>query len=208
VPTHPPDDRRSVFTAGVERNMDALYAVALRLTRNTHDAQDLVAESVTRAWAALDSLGDPAQLRAWLFRIMRNAFVSGLRRKAVRPAESSYDALLGDEGELDLASLLVEESQEFLDWWANPEHRVANEVLGSQIMSAIDRLPGAFRATVLLVNVDGLTYDEAAAVLGVPSGTVRSRMKRGRTMLQKSLWQQAVDAGLAVAGRPQENVDE
>jgi RNA polymerase sigma-70 factor (ECF subfamily) len=188
--------------------MDALYAVALRLTRNTHDAQDLVAESVTRAWAALDSLGDPAQLRAWLFRIMRNAFVSGLRRKAARPAESSYDALLGDEGELDLASLLVEESQEFLDWWANPEHRVANDVLGSQIMSAIDRLPEAFRATVLLVNVDGLTYDEAAAVLGVPSGTVRSRMKRGRTMLQKSLWQQAVDAGLAVAGPSRENADE
>ena len=68
-------------------------------------------------------------------------------------------------------------------------------------MAAIDNLPAAFRTTVLLVNVDGLTYDEAADVLGVPPGTVRSRMKRGRTLLQKALWQQAQDEGLAVAAR-------
>jgi len=181
--------------------MDALYAVALRLTRNSDDAQDLVAESVLRAWAAMDMLQDRSHLRAWLFRILRNGFVSGLRRRSVRPVESSYDELCADEGAADVASLLVTESDAFLDWWANPERRVQNDLLGEQIAAAIEDLPEVFRTTILLVNVDGLSYDEAAAALGVPPGTVRSRMKRGRTLLQKSLWQQAADAGLAVAPR-------
>lgn len=202
VRTVPPlqgEDRRDFFATGVEANMDALYAVALRLTRNSDEAQDLVAESVLRAWAALDTLEDRTHLRAWLFRILRNGFVSSLRRRSARPAEWSYDEVRADEGPADVASLLVTESDAFLDWWANPERRVHNEFLGEQIAAAIDGLPEVFRTTILLVNVDGLSYDEAAAALGVPPGTVRSRMKRGRTLLQKSLWQQAVDAGLAVA---------
>lgn len=200
MPTTPQDDRKADFTARVEANMDALYSVALRLTRNSADAQDLVAETVSRAWVARDQLENRALFRPWVFRILRNAFVSDCRRKAVRPVESRYQDLLADD-DGDVASLLVEESDEFLDWWSNPEQRVSNDHLGAQIMAAIDNLPAVFRTTVLLVNVDGLTYDEAADVLGVPPGTVRSRMKRGRTQLQKALWQQAQDEGLAVAAR-------
>jgi RNA polymerase sigma-70 factor (ECF subfamily) len=196
VPKTSQDDRRGDFAASVEANMDALYSVAMRLTRNRADAEDLVAEAVTRAWAALDTLGNLTLFRPWVFRILRNAFISGRRSKAARPVESSYDHVFNDEGSGDVASLLVEESDAFLDWWSNPERRVSNDLLGEQIMAAIDELPGAFRTTVLLVNVDGLTYDEAAEVLGVPCGTVRSRMKRGRTLLQKALWQQARDAGI------------
>lgn len=73
-----------------------------------------------------------------------------------------------------------------------------NNLLGEKIMAAIDDLPKAFRIAILLVNVEGLTYDEAAEALGVPTGTVRSRMKRGRTLLQKALWEQAIEAGLTV----------
>lgn len=196
MPTTAQDDRRTDFTARVEANMDALYSVALRLTRNRADAEDLVAEAVTRAWAALDTLENRTLFRPWVFRILRNAFISGRRSKASRPVETAYDEVFSDEGNGDVASLLVEESDAFLDWWSNPERRVNNDLLGEQIMAAIDELPAAFRTTVLLVNVDGLTYDEAAEVLGVPCGTVRSRMKRGRTLLQKSLWQQARDAGI------------
>jgi RNA polymerase sigma-70 factor (ECF subfamily) len=195
---HAQDDIRAFFTAGVEANMNALYSVALRLTRNPADAQDLVAEAVTRAWAAVGTLAERSLFRPWVFRILRNCFISEHRKRAVRPVESSYHAL-HDDGEADVAALLVDESDEFLDWWANPESRVGNDVLGEQIMDAIASLPEVFQAAVLLVNVDGLTYDEAAEVLGVPPGTVRSRMKRGRTLLQKALWQQANDAGLAGA---------
>lgn len=182
--------------------MNALYSVALRLTRNSADAQDLVAEAVTRAWAAIGTLTERSLFRAWVFRILRNCFVSDRRRRAARPMESSYQQMPHDEqGEGDVASLLIEESDEFLDWWANPERRVSNDLLGRQILAAIESLPEVFQAAILLVNVDGLGYDEAAEVLGVPPGTVRSRMKRGRTLLQKALWQQARDAGLA-ATRP------
>jgi RNA polymerase sigma-70 factor (ECF subfamily) len=198
------DDLRAFFSHSVEENMDALYGVALRLTRNSADAEDLVAESVGKAWFALDTLADRTRFRSWIFRILRNCFISARRKKSVRPTEFHYDELFRDDGDGDLASLLVEQPEEFLTWWANPERRVFNDVLGEQIMSAIDDLPQSFRTTVLLINVEGLTYDEAADVLGVPAGTVRSRMKRGRTLLQKALWQHAMDAGLNVTDNPDE----
>lgn len=183
--------------------MDSMYGTALRLTRSGADAEDLVAEAVTRAWAAIRTLEDRRRFRPWVFRILHNCFVSGYRRKAARPPESAYP----DDGEEELAVLLNEQSDDFLVWWANPEREFFNDMLGDAIRTAIDRLPEAFRVTIQLVNVEGLSYDEAAAVLGVPPGTIRSRMKRGRTMLQKSLWLYARDAGLVGReygnGRPQ-----
>ena len=93
-----------------------------------------------------------------------------------------YEGGCQDEG--DVVSLLNEQPDEFLCWWANPEREFFNNVLGETIMSAIASLPEAFRITVLLGNVEGLTCDDAAEARGVCAGTIRSRMKRGRTMLQ------------------------
>jgi RNA polymerase sigma-70 factor (ECF subfamily) len=146
-----PDDTKAFFSQGIEKNLDALYGTALRLTGSGADAEDLVAESVSKAWAAIGTLQDRRRFRAWIFRILNNCFVSNYRKAS----------------------------------------------LGATIMAAIEQLPEAFRTTILLINVEGLTYDEAAEALGVPSGTIRSRMKRGRTLLQKALWQQATDAGFA-----------
>lgn len=95
-----------------------------------------------------------------------------------------------------VASLLIQQPNEFLNWWANPEHEFTNNLLGKDLMTAIESLPEVFRITVLLINVEGLSYDETAEVLNVSPGTVRSRMNRGRTLLQKALWQHAIDAGL------------
>ena len=184
---------------GVQSNMDALYGVALRLTRNPADAEDLVAESVARAWSAIDTLADFQRFRPWMFRILRNCFISEYRKRSVRPTETRIGELFVDEGEHDLTSLLLHQPEEFLAWWSDPELRLSNEALGERILTAIDDLPECFRTTVLLITVEGLGYDEAAAVLGVPAGTVRSRMKRGRTLLQKALWEHARDAGLAGA---------
>ncbi len=193
------EDIRAFFSRSVEACMDPLYGVALRLTRNGAEAEDLVAEAVAKAWSAIDSLEDRARFRPWLFRILHNYFVSDYRKKSVRPTEEHLESQFVDEGESDVVPFLNEQSDDFLKWWSNPEKVLFNNLLGAQIMSAIDELPEAFKVTILLVNVEGLTYDEAAEVLGVPSGTVRSRMKRGRTMLQKSLWELARDAGLSVA---------
>jgi RNA polymerase sigma-70 factor (ECF subfamily) len=199
VRTDPSPEREATkcqFTLAIQEHVDALYGLAMRLTRNRADAEDLVAETVMKAWLAIDTLDDPERLRGWAFRIMRNHFISDYRKKSVRPTLVPIDDRNDDEGERDVISLLEQQPDEFLQWWANPETEVANRLLREQIMAAIAELPECFREAILLVNVDGLRYDEAAEVLGVPTGTIRSRMKRGRTLLQKALWVQARDAGL------------
>ena len=187
------DETRAFFSRAIEENMDALFGVALRLTRSGADAEDLVAEAVIKAWSAINTLEDRKRFRPWIFRILRNCSISQYRKQSVRPAESRYED--GDDDEL--ASLLNQQPDNFLTWWANPEREFFNDVLGETIMSEIERLPEAFRMTIMLINVEGLTYDEAAEVLDIPTGTVRSRMKRGRTLLQKALWEQAKEAGLS-----------
>jgi len=186
------DDIKTYFSQRIEDNMNALYGTALRLAGSGADAEDLVAECVEKAWSAVGTLQDRGKFRPWIFRILHNCFISNYRKKSIRPVESSYN----EEGDDGLASLLNEQTDEFLIWWANPEKQFFNNVLGDAIMTAIDGLPEAFKTAILLINVEGLTYDEAAEALGVPQGTIRSRMKRGRTLLQKELWQQARDAGL------------
>ena len=176
--------------------MQSLYALALRLTRNSADAEDLVADTVTKAWSVIDSLNDRDRFRPWVFRILHNSFISDYRKKSVRPKETSYDELADGEDKEQIANLLLQQPNEFLNWWANPEHELTNTLLGKDLMSAIENLPETFRVTVLLINVEGLSYDETAEVLNVSPGTVRSRMNRGRTLLQKSLWQHAKDAQL------------
>jgi RNA polymerase sigma-70 factor (ECF subfamily) len=188
------------FGQSVEENMDSLFSVALRLTRNIAEAEDLVAESVSKAWVAVGTLEDQNRFRQWMFRILHNCFISDYRKKSVRPCESSYDELSVAEGKDEIGDLVIQQSNEFMYWWANPEKEFVNSLLGEDIMMAIDSLPDVFRATILLVNVEGLSYDDTAKVLGVPPGTVRSRMKRGRTLLQKALWQQARDEGLVGCG--------
>lgn len=175
--------------------MESLYGLALRLTRNPADAEDLVAESVAKAWSALPTLAERDRFRPWALRIVHNTFISDYRKKAVRPDESHF-AEHGEQEDDSVATLLVEQSDDFLYWWANPERGFANRLLGEDIVAALEDLPEVFRTTVILINVEGLSYDEAAEVLGVPPGTVRSRMKRGRTLLQRALWEHARAAGL------------
>lgn len=191
---------RREFSRVVEVQLDALYGVALRLTRDTTDAEDLVSEAVAKAWYAIGSLDDWDRFRAWIFRIMRNHFISGYRKRSNRAEHIRFeDATTAQEGE-DLAPLLFKQTDDFLQWWADPEKETVDRLLGEEIIEAVEGLPEVFRDTILLINVDGLGYDEAADVLGVPPGTIRSRMKRGRTLLQKALWKQAQDLGLAPMG--------
>jgi len=192
------------FSQCIEENMDSLYALGCRLTRNNADAEDLVAESVTRAWSAITSLEDKSRFRPWLFRILHNCFISDYRKKSVRPLETTYNENPADEDREEIATLLCHQPNEFLNWWANPEREFANNLLAKDIMAAIESLPESFRITVQLINVEGLSYDDAAEVLGVPTGTVRSRMKRGRTLLQKALWVHAKEAGLITDNTMQE----
>ena len=180
----------------IEENMGGLYAMAKRLTRNETDAEDLVAGAVTKAWVSIHGLKDRKRFRSWIYRIQRNIFISQYRKAKVRPDEEPYEEDCIEYAGHEVASLLIEQPDEFLNWWANPEQNFLNNLLCDDIRRAIEKLPEAFRETVFMVNIEGFSYDEAAEALGVSPGTVRSRMNRGRTLLQKFLWQHAYDAGL------------
>ncbi|MDH5765944.1 MAG: sigma-70 family RNA polymerase sigma factor [Gammaproteobacteria bacterium] len=191
------EDLKPWFSQQIESNMDSLYFLALRLTGCKTRAEDLVAETVGKAWSNINKLQDHSRFRPWIFRILNNYFISDYRKQSIRPPETSYDEISTDNTNQDeISCLLIQQSNEFLHWWANPEKEFGNQILAEDIMTAIESLPEVFRITVLLVNVEGFSYDEAALILDVPPGTIRSRMKRGRTLLQKSLWQHAKDAGI------------
>lgn len=195
-PVPEPTDKKALFSENIHEHMDSMYSLALRLTGNSANAEDLVAESATKAWSSFDSLQDPASFRPWIFRILHNCFISDYRKKSVRPKESTYDELATADDNSEIAGLLIRQPDEFLNWWANPEEELYNNLLGKDLIAAIESLPDSFRIAVVLINVEGLSYDETAEVLGVSPGTVRSRMNRGRTLLQKALWKQAQEAGL------------
>ena len=189
-------NKKTFFSHRIEETMNSLYVMANRLTKNNADAEDLVADAVSKAWLAIETLEDEKRFKPWIFRILHNCFVSDYRKKSVRPSESTYDENSAGNEDEQVVSYLLKQPNEFLWWWAEPEREFVNNLLGEDIMAAVEDLPEAYRVTVLLINVEGFSYDEAAEIIGVPPGTVRSRMKRGRTLLQKALWEQAKDAGL------------
>lgn len=173
-----------------------LYGTALRLTKNSADAEDLVAEVVAKSWAHLSDLNDAAHFRGWIFRILTTTFLSDCRARRRQPPQES----LPDEGvEFSLFERL---HQPFLLWWGNPEQEFLNTLLREDLERAIDALPEAFRVVVVLAEVRGFSYQEIADTLGVPLGTVRSRLARGRSLLQRALWEHARDAGL-ISSKPE-----
>lgn len=189
--------RRRFFEQEIERLLDRLYGTALRLSRDPDDAEDLVAETVGKAWIRLEQLRDPECLEGWLFQILNNTFISTYRRRRTRQdmeVESEY-AGLEESGAVDF-SLFQQLHQPFLLWWGTPEEQFLNDLLQDDLQTALDSLPDAFRVVIVLVEVQGYTYEEAANLLDIPLGTVRSRLSRARALLQKALWRQAGEAGL------------
>jgi RNA polymerase sigma-70 factor (ECF subfamily) len=187
---------RSFFEQEVQRLLNRLYGTGLRLTRDAADAEDLVAESLAKAWAKIDQLQDRQTFEKWIFRILVNTFLSDRRRRREATAGDTVE-------EMDVAerfSLFGQLHQPFLLWWGNPERDFLNKLLREDIEKALDRLPESFRVAVVLVEIHGLSYAEAAETLDVPIGTVRSRLSRGRAMLQRSLWREADELGIGSLG--------
>ncbi len=180
---------RRRFEEELEGLLDRLYGTALRLTRDPDDAEDVVAEAVERAWEKLPELRDWARFEGWLFRILNNTFVSLWRRRRCRQdRETPWDALPADAEDAASFSLFRKLHQPFLLWWGTPEEQFVEGLDQADLARAVDALPDAYRVVVVLVELQGYTYEEAAALLAVPVGTVRSRLSRGRGLLQKALW--------------------
>ncbi len=194
-----PSDRRQWFEARLEPLLDRLYGTALRLTRHPDDAEDIVAEAVAKAWQRLDELRDPARFDAWLFHILSNTFISEWRRRRCRPQPANDPDAVERLEESDF-TLFQQLHQPFLLWWGNLEEQFFNRLLQRDLERAVDSLPDAFRVVIVLVEVQGYTYEEVSRLLGVPLGTVRSRLSRARGQLQKRLWRQAREAGITLPG--------
>jgi RNA polymerase sigma-70 factor (ECF subfamily) len=185
---------KDAFETHVLAILGPLHGVARRLTKNEADAEDLVAEAVTRAWQARASLTDTGAFRAWLFRILTNTFISERRKTLARPRE---ELLLDESGEAESGFSLFEHlHQPFLLWFANPEQEFLDKLLREDLDRALATLPEHYRVVVVLADVEGLKYSEIAEALGVPVGTVRSRLARARSALQRTLWNVARDHGL------------
>jgi RNA polymerase sigma-70 factor (ECF subfamily) len=165
--------RERAFRCYVEPEIEVLLRVAQTVTGSWSDAEDLVQETLIRAWRAVDRF-DGAHPRAWLLTILRRAHLNMLRRQ--RPVLA--DDVGGLDGQRPAFGAALEPS---------PEERVLDEVLDAELDRAVTALDPEFRAVLLLVDVNRLTYAEAAEVLGVPVGTVTSRLSRARDRLRREL---------------------
>ena len=162
----------------VERHSDRVYRLAYRLTGNRHDAEDLTQEVFVRVFRSLDTY-TPGTFEGWLHRITTNLFLDQARRRQ----RIRFDAL-SDERAVLLRSP-----------GPAPDAAVADRLFDDDVEQALAALPPEFRAAVVLCDVEGLSYDEIADILGAKLGTVRSRIHRGRAMLRRALAHRAPTAG-------------
>ena len=168
---------RDSFATEVMTYLDHLYRVALHLVRNTDEAKDCVQETCTRALSSQGQFSPGSNMKAWLTRILYNFF---------------YDTYARNKRTIAAEDLL--DGTDAADFWEahagdgpSPESLVLDRELGAKIGAALKQIPEEFRAPILLVDMGDFTYAEAAEVLSCPIGTVRSRLSRGRRLLQKQL---------------------
>jgi RNA polymerase sigma-70 factor, ECF subfamily len=171
---------RSGFEEEALLHAEHLYRIALRLTGSRQAAEDLVQETYLRAFRAWRSYRPGTNLAAWLATIMRNANLDELRRQSRRPVQEPLD----DDGDYYLYNRLAAAGPQ-------PQDEVIARLSGNAIVSALGDLPPNFREVVVLVDVGDFTYADAAGILGIPIGTVMSRLYRGRRLLKRALADQA-----------------
>jgi RNA polymerase sigma-70 factor, ECF subfamily len=175
-------EKIQVFEDTAVPHMDAMYRTALRLTRNEKDAEDLLQETFLRAYKSFHQFQLGTNIKAWLFKIMTNLHINRYQKQARRPTKLSYE----DLEEFYLYNQLLE--KDIILNGNSVEDEVLNSFLDTEVKEAIEKLPWEFRITVVLADIEGFRYQEIADILNCPIGTVRSRLSRGRRLLEKYLW--------------------
>jgi len=171
------------FEAAVMPFVDSLFNTAYRLTRNAQDAEDLVQETYLKAYRHYDKFEEGTNLKAWLFKIMKNTFINNYRKKQRVPPQSDFAELEGGfESRVreDAAGRIKSPEEEFLE-----------TIVDEQVQAALDSLPADYRMAVILADLENFSYKEIAGILEVPVGTVMSRLYRGRKQLEVAMLEYA-----------------
>jgi RNA polymerase sigma-70 factor (ECF subfamily) len=179
---------RARFERDVMPLMNGLYSSALRMTRNPTDAEDLVQETVLRAYRGFAGFQEGTNLKAWLYRILTNSFINTYRKKQREPVTV--------EGPDDIDEWYLYDRLGARSVEPSAESEVLEQLPDEDVQRALESLPEGFRMAVLLADVQGFSYKEIAEMLDIPIGTVMSRLHRGRKALEKALWDTAVERGI------------
>lgn len=173
------DNNTDRFEALVREHQRALYRVAYRLCGNADETEDLIQETLIEAYQSFPRFRQGTHFDRWVFRIMRNTFIDGVRRRPKARMESLDSGLLDKSGEL-LA-------RDLIDIGSAPDTEIMARTLDEPIQNALEALPAEFRLVVVLADIEGLSYAEVSRIAGCPVGTVRSRLHRGRAILKDKL---------------------
>ena len=168
--------------------VDQLYGAALRMTRNPADAEDLVQETMLKAFAAFHQYESGTNLKAWLYRILTNTYINSYRKRQRQPIQAPTDEITDWQ--------LAEASSHMSTGLKSAEAEALDKLPDSDVKDALQALPEEFRLAVYLADVEGFSYKEIAEILDIPIGTVMSRLHRGRKSLQKGLWETVRERGL------------
>lgn len=185
-PTLTDDQRRTRFEAEALPHLDRLYAAAMRYTRNPADAEDLVQETMAKAYRSFHQYRPGTNLRAWLYRVLHTTYVSMYRKAQRRPQESLQE-------EIDDFSFYDQLTRA---GGGSAERAVLDAITDDVVKQALADLPEAFRVAVYLADVEGFAYKEIAQIMDTPVGTVMSRLHRGRKALHRALASYASAHGL------------
>lgn len=170
-------DTEEVFAREMLVHAEALTAFAYRLTQDPTEAADLVQVAYLKAYRFLDSYQRGSNAKAWLFRILKNAFINDYRRRQSRPHTVDYDEVI----------TLEEDESADVPVYVDLRHELFAHLLGDEVTRAINGLPVNFRLVLLLADIEDFTYEEIARITDVPIGTVRSRLFRARNLLKDRL---------------------
>jgi RNA polymerase sigma-70 factor (ECF subfamily) len=180
------------FEAAAMPYLDALYNTAYRMARNAEDAEDLVQETYLKAYRGFDQFTPGTNLKAWLFKILKNTFINEYRKRQSTPPASDFAAI-----EEAFESQLAPEASGQMK---NPEEEILDVSFDEGVQSALDALPVDYRMAVLLADIEGFSYKEIAEILEIPVGTVMSRLYRGRKLLEAAMLAYARDHGYLRSG--------
>ena len=188
---HMADEKRNInnyeriFEEEFYPNADALFNFAFNLTYSEADASDLVQETYMKAYRFIDKYIEGTNAKAWLFKILKNAFINQYRKDSKRPTKVDFEEIVSYQNEEDSK----------YSGYIDLRQEIYQTMMGDEVTNAVNALPVDFRAVILLCDIEGFTYEEIAKIIDIPIGTVRSRLHRARNMLKEKLKDYAESVG-------------